>query len=264
LKSTLSLAAAVLALLLSLFALSGMKHPPAPAAPWDVAAAPAPAAPDASEELRALRAEVADLKRQVAEMAGRPAPTVAAAPADPDQESMLKEMKRMWKGREGGSGHPVLSSENLELGGEGPVLKDTLVQTLDLQTSQTDAINAILQAAYKEFLALEAQHTSIRKADDGRLRVTVSDFNKEGRAIEEHLWMQLDGSLNEQQRKLARREMSVASAFGNFGAGTRTIDLWQEDGFYRHTENRKDGRSSWSSSGGADQVPAQYKRFWKE
>lgn len=221
--------------------------------------------PPPSVEIATLREEVASLRHRVSGTPASPSQVQepAAAP-NPEREQMLQEMTAMWKAAKarGGAEGPGLGRLPLGLAEEGPVVGEPMIKTLGLQPNQVQAINEALQAAYREYLALEAQHVEKKRDPDGTLRVAISPFEAEGKAFAERLWGRLDSLLDERQREVSRMHLrpQVHDLFLELGASKVTIEISREAGGYSYRE-----KTGWSNiSGSSSEIPPKLRRFWSE
>jgi hypothetical protein len=100
-----------------------------------------------------------------------------------------------------------------EIGPDGPMLTDEFGrQRLELAPDNIHAVNGILQAAYREGLALDAQQTKQETSPNGHVVSRVDAFPAELQKIEDRLWSQLDPILVTHQKQLSARQ-NLASLF---------------------------------------------------
>lgn len=111
-----------------------------------------------------------------------------------------------------------------EMRPEGPVLSEALARdTLRLEGKKTEEANHVLQAAYREYCALEARHTKQYEKEDGHWVTSIEPFPKEMAKIEDRLWSGLDAMFTVEQQKLARYNLRLDSL--NTQAGIPIADI---------------------------------------
>lgn len=270
-KSTLTLAAAVLSIILSIFTMASVKNLPMPPGPLSATPPAPPTDPALKSELSSLRQELSTLKACLAE-AERTA-TVAASvlpvlsvPANPVREAMLADMETMWKASKGmsvkGAGPEHLTRGYLKMGADGPEVGEALAKTLDLQPVQAQAVNTALQSAYRDYLTLETAHLKQTKGEDGAVHVEIQAFAVDGKGLQDRLWSQLDCLLTPHQREVARLQMqrSLNELFLDFGVSKRTLTIAKGEFGFDYEEKYQNGNGSGSGS----LLPPKFQRFWKE
>ena len=176
---------------------------------------------------------------------------------------MLDEMTTMWKAAKSGAGHAAYAQgAPMEVSRDGPGIGAATAKTLDLQPAQIQALNESLQAAYRNYAALEAQHTKRTKGEDGTMHVVIDSFEMEGKTFQERLHSQMDALLTLKQQELARMHLDpwVNQLFLSFGASPMKIDLSKEDSGFQY--RIKSGSGTISGSDG--ELPDFLRRFWTE
>ena len=217
------------------------------------------------------------LEEETRRMAEREKAAVKPVPANLEREAMLAELEKMWK--ESKEMHEGESQEDradlgrmlkrmaggeeyLQMGADGPEVRDVLAKILDLQPAQAQTMNAPLQIAYRDYLTLEASHLKQTKGEDGAVHVEIQAYEADGKGVQDRLWSQLDSTLTPHQREVARTLMlqSLDDLFLDFGASKRTITISKGKSGFDYEE--KYGQGSTSGSGGP--LPPKFQKFWKE
>jgi hypothetical protein len=170
------------------------------------------------------------------------------------------------------------------LGPDGPALTDQFARYRNLQPSQHQQINKILQDIYREYLVLLEKNTQRSVNAEGHHVTIVTPFPKEITKLEEKLWGRLDPLLNREQQNVFRlnlplhpkevRRGSYSDALlldrGIFGFGDDVfqIEIWQVgEWFYWRVVDKAVWRGSQPS--GPDpqktpELPEAFRRWWKE
>jgi tRNA A-37 threonylcarbamoyl transferase component Bud32 len=149
-------------------------------------------------------------------------------------------------------------------GPEGPTLNDTCVLKLNLESQEATEVNRILQNALKRYMELEGRYTQSLGAGNS-LTVTISPFRQEAKSFLERLWAELDSTLDEEQRVLARKHLPLGQIFGKnqFGQATVIFLITKENGMFSHITTVEWPDRSHSGSGQSKTLPANLQRFWK-
>ena len=154
-------------------------------------------------------------------------------------------------------------------------------QRLELAPDKIHAVNGILQAAYREGFALEAQHTKQETRPNGHVVSRVDPFPAELQKIEDRLWSQLDPILVTHQKQLSARQ-NLASLFtgaqitkpgpigwvqmtkpgqiGWVGSEYSEIEIWRMGTWY-YWKVRVSGEEM---TGSGPALLEGLRRFWKE
>ncbi|MBA7620055.1 Serine/threonine-protein kinase PknD [subsurface metagenome] len=161
---------------------------------------------------------------------------------------------------------PYGDEGDLTFGPEGLTLNDTCVLKLNLKPSEAMEVNRILQTAYDRYPELEAQYTQQLRAGNS-LKVTISPFREEAESFLEQLWVELDSTLDEEQRVLARKHLPLGLIFGKnqFGQARVIFMITKENGMFSYTTTceRPDGRTE--SGGGRNKtLRPGLQRFWEQ
>ncbi|MGB2808783.1 MAG: hypothetical protein WBC22_13650, partial [Sedimentisphaerales bacterium] len=154
---------------------------------------------------------------------------------------------------------------DLTFGPEGPVLNDICILKLNLKSQEATLVNSILQAAHKRYLELEARYTEQLHSGNS-LQVTISPFRQEAESFLEQLWIELDSTLDESQRALAREHLPLGQIFGKyqFGQAKVIIMITKENSAFSHTTTVvRSGRRE-TGSGRSNKLPAELQRFWNQ
>jgi tRNA A-37 threonylcarbamoyl transferase component Bud32 len=158
------------------------------------------------------------------------------------------------------------TSNDLTFGPEGPTLNDICILKLNLGPSEAAEVNKILQSAFNQYLALEGRYTEQLRSGNS-LKVTISPFRQEAASFLEELWIELDDTLDTEQRELARQHMPLGQLFGKyqFGQVKIIILISKENDTFSHTTTVEwpDNRSE-TGSGRGNELPAELRRFWSE
>jgi hypothetical protein len=160
---------------------------------------------------------------------------------------------------------------------DGPALSDGFAQiSLELEPSQIQKFNEVLQATYKEYQVFLEQHTQQNTDENGHFITAITSFPEAITKLEEKMWSQLDPILSEEQQRIARfnlplhpkRARSTRSLHdrGIFGWGDHNflIEIWRVGQWYHWIV--RDGsiaRSSFPMQK-APQLPEEFRRFWKQ
>ena len=117
----------------------------------------------------------------------------------------------------------------------------------------------------RRYLELEAQYTQQLRAGNS-LKVTISPFREEAESFLEQLWVELDSTLDEEQRVLAREHLPLGQIFGKnqFGQATVIFMITKENGTFSHTTTVEWPDRSETGSGGGNKLPPGLQRFWEE
>jgi hypothetical protein len=154
---------------------------------------------------------------------------------------------------------------DLTFGPEGPTLNDTCVLKLNLKPQEATLVNSILQAAHKRYQELEAQYTE-QLGSGNSLKVTISPFREEVKSFLEKLWAELDNTLDEEQRVLARKHLPLGRIFGKnqFGQATVIFIITKENGTFSHTTTVEWYDRSETGTGRGNKLPAELQRYWSQ
>jgi len=160
---------------------------------------------------------------------------------------------------------PYGDPDDLTFGPEGPTLNDTCILKLNLKPSEAMEVNRILQAAHKKYLALEAQYTEQLRSGNS-LKVTISPFREEAESFLEELWIELDNTLDTEQRVLACEHLPLGQLLGKnqFGQAKVIIEISKQNGAFDHTTTVEWPDRSEGGSGQSDKLPAELQRFWDQ
>ncbi len=156
------------------------------------------------------------------------------------------------------------AQSDLTFGPEGPTLNDTCVLKLNLEPPEATEVNSILQAAHKRYQELEAQYTEQLRSGNS-LKVTISPFREDAKSFLEQLWAELDNTLDEEQRVLARKHLPLGQIFGKnqFGQATVIFLITKENDMFSHITTFEWPDRSHSGSGQGKTLPSELQRFWK-
>jgi len=160
---------------------------------------------------------------------------------------------------------PYGDPDDLTFGPEGPTLNDICILKLNLKPSEAMEVNRILQAAHKKYLALEAQYTEQLRSGNS-LKVTISPFREEAESFLEELWIELDNTLDTEQRVLACEHLPLGQLLGKnqFGQAKVIIEISKQNGAFDHTTTVEWPDRSEGGSGQSDKLPAELQRFWDQ
>ncbi len=160
---------------------------------------------------------------------------------------------------------------------EGPALSDGFARiSLELQPSQVQKFNEILQATYKEYQVLLEQHTQQDTDEDGHLITTITPFPKDITKLDERMWSELDPILNEKQQGLARlnlplhpkRAVGTRSLHdrGIFGWGDHNfrIEIWRVGQWYHWIVRDESISPSPFPEQRQSELPEEFRRFWEK
>lgn len=154
---------------------------------------------------------------------------------------------------------------DLTFGPEGPTLTDTCVLKLNLKPSEAAKVNIILQAAHKQYQVLEAKYTEQLRSGNS-LQVTISPFREEAERFLEQLWTDLDSTLDEPKRALAREILPLGQIFGKnqFGQAKVIFMITKENGTFSHTTTVEWPDRKEVGSGRGNKLPAELQQFWEQ
>jgi tRNA A-37 threonylcarbamoyl transferase component Bud32 len=160
---------------------------------------------------------------------------------------------------------PYGDEGDLTFGPEGFTLNDTCVLKLNLKPSEVAEVNKILQAAYDQYLVLEGRYTQRLRAGNS-LKVTISPFREEAKNFLKQLWVELDSTLDKEQRELACEHLPLGQIFGKnqFGQTTVIYNITKENGMFSYTIKHERSGKSTESVGRGKTLPAGLQRFWKK
>jgi serine/threonine protein kinase len=158
-----------------------------------------------------------------------------------------------------------------EIGPDGPMLTDEFArQRLELAPDKIHAVNSLLQAAFREGLAVEAQHTKQETRTNGHLVSRIDPFPAELQKIEDRLWSQLDRILIVPQQQLSARknltslftgaQITKPGPIGWVGSQYSEIEIWRMGTWY-YWEVRVFGVKM---TGQGPTLLEGLNRFWKE
>jgi tRNA A-37 threonylcarbamoyl transferase component Bud32 len=135
---------------------------------------------------------------------------------------------------------------------------------LNLTPPQWTAVDSVLRSADADYLKLEALHT--RQETDpvtSDVRVTISPFPKELKALEERVWSQLEAILPEPTLAKARKLLPMRGALFPFGQDQVIIVMnWTADGGYRWKMVPQDPGQPSPAYARGPVIPREYIRFW--
>ena len=100
--------------------------------------------------------------------------------------------------------------------------------------------------------------------------MTISPFRNEAENFLEQLWTDLDSTLAEPKRALARENLPLGQIFGtfHFGQPTVTIAIRKADNIFSYATTYKwpegSGRSGGEIAGIGKTLPAELQRFWSQ
>ncbi|MHC4084530.1 MAG: serine/threonine-protein kinase [Planctomycetota bacterium] len=153
---------------------------------------------------------------------------------------------------------------DLTFGQEGPTLNDRCVLKLNLEPPEATEVNRILRTAQKRYQELEAQHTEQLRSGNS-LKVTISPFREEAKSFLEQLWSELDSTLDEEQRDLARKHLPFGYLFGKnqFGQATVIFLITKENGIFTHRTTTEWPDKSYGGVGQSKTLPANLQQFWE-
>ncbi|MDH4240518.1 MAG: bifunctional serine/threonine protein kinase/MFS transporter [Phycisphaerae bacterium] len=157
------------------------------------------------------------------------------------------------------------TSNDLTFGPEGPTLNDVCILKLNLEPSKVAEVNRILQSTYPQYMALEGRYTEQLRSGNS-LKVTISPFREEAESFLEELWIELDSTLDMEQRELAREHMPLEQLFGKyqFGQAKVIIEISKQNGAFDHTTTVEWPDRSEGGSGRSDKLPAELQRYWSQ
>jgi hypothetical protein len=153
---------------------------------------------------------------------------------------------------------------DLAFGPDRPTLNDTCVLKLNLEPQEATEVNRILQNALKRYMELEDRHTQ-RLGAGNSLTVTISPFREDADSFLRQLWAELDSTLDEEQRALARKHLPLGQIFGKnqFGQATVIFLITKENGMFSHITTVEWPDRSHSGAGQGKTLPANLQRFWE-
>jgi tRNA A-37 threonylcarbamoyl transferase component Bud32 len=175
----------------------------------------------------------------------------------------------------------VTSSHNWIMGPDGPRLDDRFARlSLQLDPTQTDQVNRILQTAYLDYLAIEAQHVERQEVNSKRVIITIRPHPEAVAESEDNLWSQLDAILDSKQQRIARLNLHldpresrvgvpladlVKPGFFGWGKSGAKIEIWRVGTWYHWkvaTRDREYDTEKYDAP--APQLPEELRRFWNE
>lgn len=178
---------------------------------------------------------------------------------------------------------PYMTSENegqpntnWVLRAEKPELSESFGRfVLNLDQTQLDSFNKILQVTYQDYIKLERQHTQQALDASGRHVLTIEAFPHEVAKLEDQMWSQLDPLLTQEQQRIARYnlrlhppepyvgismvELTLPGFFG-WGRDGALLEIWRVGAWF-HWRIQARG---YDTSESAPELPAPLKRFWVE
>jgi hypothetical protein len=159
------------------------------------------------------------------------------------------------------------------LGQDGPALTDIFSRiVLKLRPEETQRVNEVLRATYREYLTLERQNLEQHADDAGRTVVTIKPFPDAIARLEDRLWSQLDGVLDPRQQETARFNLRldampvrapmsldeiVSPGFFGWGKEGARLEFWRL-GTWHHWKVQTRGYE-YESRG--PELPTDYARF---
>jgi predicted Ser/Thr protein kinase/ribosomal protein L7/L12 len=164
---------------------------------------------------------------------------------------------------------PYGTWDYIEFGQAGPAVTERCAQTLDLKPSELLAVNNILQNAHRQYLELEATHTTTQRTDN-RLEVTITPFRKQALLFLERLWNDLDAVLDARKQAITRRHLPFGRMFGTlqFGEPTATVIISKQGNMFDYETRYEWPKGSRKGGGGGEghnsTLPPEYQRFWDE
>jgi tRNA A-37 threonylcarbamoyl transferase component Bud32 len=154
---------------------------------------------------------------------------------------------------------------DLTFGPEGPTLKDRCVLKLNLEPPEATVVNRILRTAHKRYQELEGRYTKQLRSGNS-LKVTISPFREEAKSFLEQLWSELDSTLDEEQRVLARQHLPFGYLFGKnqFGQAKVIFLITKENSLFTHRTTTEWPDKSHGSVGQSKMLPVNLQRYWEQ
>ena len=173
-----------------------------------------------------------------------------------------------------------------EWGPDGPQLDDKFVLLgLGWNQAEIDKVNGILQATYRDYLALEAEHRERQPDSDGHQVTIVKRFLLPG--IENRLWTQLDTMPTPEQQKMARLNLRflplyrypeaspIRSSYDTrpsllgFGGDPARVEIWRVGAWYHWRVNAFTGKGEPDFAAdvpaeSGPELPYELRRFWTD
>jgi hypothetical protein len=162
------------------------------------------------------------------------------------------------------------------LGPNGPLLTDSFAsQVLMLRSGQIEKVNGALQEVYREFLVIEQPNIEQHTDEAGHLVVTITPFRPQVEKLENRLWSELDAILDPRQQSIARLNLKldqpvtvpgvtvsdlIGPGFFGWGKDGARLEIWRVGAWYHWKVSAR----GYLDSSRAPQLPATYRRFWKE
>jgi len=160
---------------------------------------------------------------------------------------------------------------------DGPKLTNRCARDLNLNLTQRDAVNVVLQGIHQKFLKVESTNTKRRVNELGHQVISIEGMQKEVVDLENELWTGLDEILTVNQQRSARDSLHYDPAryyseqsdklrrglFGWRNAKTQ-IELWKVGSWYHWNLI-----VTWSGNGVGDsdrgpELPKELRKFWQE
>lgn len=160
---------------------------------------------------------------------------------------------------------PYGAQGDLTFGPEGPTLNDICVLKINLKPQEATLVNSILQAAHKRYQELEARYTKQLRSGNS-LKVTISPFREDAKSFLEQLWAEMDSTLDEEQRVLARKHLPLGYLFGKnqFGQATVIFLITKENDSFSHTTTVEWPDRSETGTGRSNKLPTELQRYWSQ
>ncbi|MBP85469.1 MAG: hypothetical protein CMJ64_01940 [Planctomycetaceae bacterium] len=149
-----------------------------------------------------------------------------------------------------------------------------------LSPGQIIKVNEILQRVYKDYLEVEKLRTTEGLGGLNHIVTIVEPFTEaEIAELEEKLWSQLDNVIDVEQQKIMRLNLGVHVGEGMLGLSDNKwkpgilgwgrhgcqIELWKVGTWYHWKTRIKTKHSSMTTAeDSAPELPAAFKRFWRE
>jgi serine/threonine protein kinase len=172
---------------------------------------------------------------------------------------------------------PTILPPNWTLGADGPKLDPAAVAHW-IRPDQIEAVNKALQESYREYLALEKQHSEQSIDKQGHVMTVIQPVTTELAPLVNHFWSRLDAILDRDQQERARSNLTLYAAAGAMSGvriplrdlvrpgllgwgwiGAR-FEIWREGAWFRW----KIHSAIWDYQDSAPELPDEYRRFWKE
>lgn len=182
-------------------------------------------------------------------------------------------------------------------GPDGPEIYEPLARSgLQLSDEQIDKVNQILQAAHRDYLKLEEQHSEQQRTDEGHLVTIVRHFSVSG--VEDRIWSQLDALLvDDDHERIARLNLKFLPPYRypetgqlampheeqwrpsllGFGGDPVRVEIWRVGQWYHwrvvpymsvgdpdFSAMQRDSAANVPAAENGPELPYELRRFWTE